>query len=98
MGFICQSCSIEQQSWSGTCPNCGSKRALQIEAEDTMIGRTVAGKYKILRKLGQGGVGAVFEGELEGIGQRVALKFLNKSFQMDGKTALRFLNEAKGLA
>jgi serine/threonine protein kinase len=98
MGFICQSCSIEQQSWSGTCPNCGSKRALQIGAEDTMIGRTVAGKYKILRKLGQGGVGAVFEGELEGIGQRVALKFLNKSFQMDGKTALRFLNEAKGLA
>ena len=98
MSFICQSCSIEQQSWSGSCPNCGSKRALQVEAEDTMVGRTVAGKYKILRKLGQGGVGAVFEGELEGIGQRVALKFLNKSFQMDSKTALRFLNEAKGLA
>jgi serine/threonine-protein kinase len=63
-----------------------------------MVGKTIAGKYKILRKLGQGGVGAVFEGELEGIGQRVALKFLNKSFQMDSKTALRFLNEAKGLA
>ncbi len=96
--YLCQSCSTEQESWSGSCSNCGSNRAIQLEAEDTMVGRKVAGKYKILRKLGQGGMGAVYEAEVEGIGQRVALKFLSNAFQMDSKTAFRFLNEAKGLA
>lgn len=98
MGYICQGCSTEQVSWTGFCPSCGSNRVLQVGTKDPLIGRVIAGKYRVLRKLGEGGMGAVYEGELEGIGQRVALKFLHQNFQMESKGALRFLNEAKGLA
>jgi serine/threonine-protein kinase len=63
-----------------------------------MINRVVSGRYKILHKIGQGGMGAVYIGELVGIGQRVALKFLNTNLSQNPEVARRFLNEAKSYA
>ncbi len=63
-----------------------------------MINKVVAGRYRILRKIGQGGMGSVYLGELVGIGQRVALKFLNGNFSLDPEITRRFLNEARSYA
>ncbi|HEY0880129.1 MAG TPA: protein kinase [Archangium sp.] len=63
-----------------------------------MVDRVVKGKFKILRKLGQGGMGAVYLAEQLGIGHRVALKFLKSEFSSDAEIARRFLNEAKSYA
>ncbi len=41
-----------------------------------LIGREVAGRYRIVRPLGQGGTGAVFEAEALGGGAPVAIKVL----------------------
>ena len=59
-----------------------------------MINETIA-HYRVLRKLGSGGMGIVFEAEDSKLGRRVALKFLPESTQRDPQTLERFLREAR---
>ncbi len=97
--FICQGCGAEHSSWGGKCPQCGTSETIRVApATDRMIDRVVKGKFKIVRKLGQGGMGAVYLAEQLGIGHRVALKFLKSEFSSDAEIARRFLNEAKSYA
>ncbi len=97
--FICQGCGAEHSSWGGKCPQCGTSETIRLApATDRMVDRVVKGKFKIIRKLGQGGMGAVYLAEQLGIGHRVALKFLKSEFSSDVEIARRFLNEAKSYA
>ncbi|MFZ5442852.1 MAG: protein kinase domain-containing protein [Myxococcota bacterium] len=97
--FICQGCGAEHSSWSGKCPQCGTSETIRLsQSTDRMVDRVIKGKFKILRKLGQGGMGAVYLAEQLGIGHRVALKFLKSEFSTDPEIARRFLNEAKSYA
>ncbi|RJS18751.1 serine/threonine protein kinase [Corallococcus sp. H22C18031201] len=96
---ICQRCEAQHDTWNGACPACGGTHLLTLApTEDRMLGRVVAGRYRILRRLGQGGMGSVYLAEQVGIGQQVALKFLNSGLSMDPDVARRFLNEAKSYA
>ena len=97
--FICQACGAEHSVESGKCPECGATHTIRLKAvSDRMIDRVIKDKYKIIRKLGQGGMGAVYLAEQVGIGHRVALKFLKSEFSSDAEIARRFLNEAKSYA
>ncbi len=58
-----------------------------------MIGETI-GNHKITGKLGQGGMGTVYEAEDTTLGRRVAIKVLNPSLT-GGKELERFESEAK---
>ncbi len=59
-----------------------------------MINETI-GHYRILRQLGSGGMGVVYEAEDTRLGRRVALKFLQDTGKPDPAAMERFLREAR---
>ncbi len=55
------------------------------------------GSYRVVRRLGEGGMGAVYEALNEAIERRVAIKVLHPSFARDQATVTRFFNEARAV-
>ena len=56
------------------------------------------GDYRILREIGRGGMGVVYEAEQQSLGRRVALKVLPRRMAGDSKSVARFEREAKAAA
>lgn len=59
------------------------------------IGTTLDGKYRIVRELGTGGMGAVYEGENVRIRRKVAIKLLHASVSSQSEAVMRFEREAE---
>src|SRR4249920_3137296 len=58
-------------------------------------GEVIEGKYRIVRLLGEGGMGAVYEGENTRIHRRVAIKILHASVAAKAEVVQRFEREAQ---
>jgi serine/threonine protein kinase/tetratricopeptide (TPR) repeat protein len=61
-------------------------------------GERVLGDYRLIREIGRGGMGVVYEAEQLSLGRRVALKVLPFAALMDDKQLTRFANEARAAA
>jgi serine/threonine-protein kinase len=57
--------------------------------------QVVAGRYRLVKSLGQGGMGLVFLAEQLGVGNQVAVKFLDPEPTDDDSRVARFLREAR---
>ena len=65
---------------------------------DTLINTLFDGRYRIMRKLGSGGMADVYLAEDEELGRRVAIKILNDKYAPDDQFVERFRREAKNAA
>lgn len=64
-------------------------------AIDTLIGAVIGGRYQLLRRIGKGGMGVVYEADHLGIGKRVAVKILLDKYTDDPEVVARFQREAR---
>jgi serine/threonine-protein kinase len=62
------------------------------------VGDVVGGKYRIVRRIGQGGMGSVYEAENMSLGRTLALKFLEPHLAKSPHLVERFMREARAAA
>lgn len=66
-------------------------------ARDALVGTEVGG-YRVIEKIGQGGMGSVYTAEQLSLNREVALKVLSKKFTSDSAFVDQFVNEARSAA
>jgi len=69
-----------------------------MSVSDALINTLFDGRYRIVRKLGSGGMAAVYLAEDEDLGRRVAIKILDSRYADDDNFLERFRREAKSAA
>ena len=109
----CPKCNHEIRETSRFCENCGASlarfTASTLEPEgvkisaggtviDPLIDRVLDQKYKVLTRLDQGGIGAVYRAQQLNIERDVAIKVLHPQFISDASVLERFRREAKAPA
>lgn len=100
---LCPSCKAEYLEGEIFCPNDGSRlvtgsqfdHAPVDKGKDPLIGTILSERYEILRQIGEGGMGLVYEAEHVAIEKRVALKVLRDDFSSRSEVVQRFKQEAK---
>jgi serine/threonine protein kinase/WD40 repeat protein len=76
---------------------------VEIQRAEKVIGHAVealrhVGDYRIIREIGHGGMGVVYEAEQASLGRRVALKVLSHQLKSDSRSLERFKREARAAA
>jgi eukaryotic-like serine/threonine-protein kinase len=69
-----------------------------MSAADSMTGQMIDGRYKVLSRLGAGGMADVFLAEDQQLGRKVALKLMYRRFSEDPGFVERFRREAQAAA
>ena len=106
---ICPRCGaalIPGSSPAGLCPACLLSAALSDELDfdvdelppDTFSPGTMLGPFRIVRVLGVGGMGTVYEAEDPRLEREIALKVLPPEFLHDATFAKRFAQEGRVIA
>ncbi|MBX9770632.1 MAG: serine/threonine-protein kinase [Candidatus Obscuribacterales bacterium] len=90
----CPSCGSDFPGVNDVCPLDGTK----LQLKDSLIGTTLAGRYKILSKIGRGGMSVVYKGQHLLMDRIVAIKMLHADLISDPVTISRFQQEAKAVS
>ena len=99
---VCPTCRIEYAGGEVFCPVDASRLVLDSRAAsgrrdpaDPLIGTILAGRYEVIRRVGEGGMGLVYEGKHLGIEKRVAIKVLRDDLSRRPDVVERFRQEAR---
>jgi serine/threonine-protein kinase len=91
---ICPRCSDLHSDEATLCPKDGSELR---EVRDPLIGRTVGGRYRLISRLGSGGMSAVYLARHVMIERLVAVKALRRDLSKDEVQRDRFMREARAV-
>jgi TolA-binding protein len=98
---ICPRCNSKYDDKANVCNHDGVKLETLPEFEaktelaDQMVGTVLAGRFKILSKLGQGGMGAVYKAEQVRMGRTCAVKVIPEEMASNRDAIERFDREAR---
>jgi serine/threonine-protein kinase len=97
----CPRCHVEYPPEVITCPDDGEfleHGPPEGSAVDTDVpAGTMIGEYRVEKKIGEGGFGAVYRAEHPLIGKRAAIKVLNWEFSANPEMVSRFMAEARAV-
>jgi serine/threonine-protein kinase len=100
---ICPVCKTEFGAGEIFCPNDGTRLsspsqampAPKIEKADPLLGTVIDDRYRVVRRIGEGGMGIVYEVEHVVIEKHLALKVLRDDYSSRPEVVARFRQEAK---
>ncbi|MET0340624.1 MAG: serine/threonine-protein kinase [Polyangiales bacterium] len=72
-------------------------RFVAIE-RDPLRGTVIGGKYRLIERVGQGGMGTVYRATQTGLNRPVAVKILKRELNLDPDTVARFQREADAMS
>ena len=104
---VCPKCRAANAAGARFCGTCGQALAATAPApgpaaagrqNSAVAGRVIAGRYRLLDQLGQGGMGAVFRAEQLSLKRTIAVKLLRPDITADPTLLRRFHAEAEVVA
>jgi serine/threonine protein kinase len=94
---VCPQCGVEYDTASRFCPNDGTPLRPK-GSSDPFVGRVLAERYHMLKRLGEGGMGKVYLAEHVKMNRQCAVKVMNGALLNDSDAAQRFAREASNAA
>jgi serine/threonine protein kinase/tetratricopeptide (TPR) repeat protein len=93
-GLTCRVCDLENAGGARFCSACGA--ALVAEQHgDALVGKTIAGKFRIEKLLGNGAMGRVYQATHVALDRGVAIKVMHDHLARSSEFATRFVREAR---
>ncbi|MGZ6089742.1 MAG: protein kinase domain-containing protein, partial [Polyangiales bacterium] len=93
-GTVCPVCDLENAEGARFCSSCGAA-LVKDKSGDALLGKTVAGKFRIEKLLGNGAMGRVYKATHVALDRGVALKVMHDHLARSGEFATRFVREAR---
>src|SRR5262245_52604961 len=90
---VCPACNSRYDEGIQFCPRDGTHVVNDNSGDE--VGKVLADRYKVLRKLGEGGMGEVYEAQHVYIEKRFAIKLLRKEIMTNQEAVTRFYQEAR---
>jgi serine/threonine-protein kinase len=68
------------------------------EERDPLRNKLIAGKYQLIERVGQGGMGTIYRATQSGLNRQVAVKILKRELNVEPDTVARFHREAHAMS
>ena len=94
----CPTCGTELPGSFVVCPHDATPLGVAGTREDPLVGVVLGGTYRLVRAIGKGGMGKLYEAEHTRLRRRFAVKVLHESHAEKVEAVRRFEREAEALA
>jgi serine/threonine-protein kinase len=91
---VCPTCGTEYGPEHELCPQDGARLGAPVPPADPLIGQVLADRYRVLRSIGEGGMGRVYLAEHVKMGRKSAVKVMSPSLAPTPEAISRFNREA----